>query len=326
MHSYLETGFNSDDGSLSNTSGGADNGSSMLFDRRAILSVSSKTWGEFAFGRMGTVRSTMAPFGFGLGALDPFETAYAIDCSISGVFGNDARGNNSFTWFSPKLAGFRAGVTYSLSTTGQEDEASGKNNRQLAGLLTYEQGPLYLVFGATQQWFGYDKNVDAGDADQSKKYEREDAQAYTLGVTYQFTDDFKFFLAAQYHKDWRNVGGWNIDRWYKASEEDLKSGVDGVTALIGYQYWATPNIRILNDYMYFDGEHDMASGSVDASRHVINGAVEYWFSKKTHAFVSLSYSHGSGELGSRETVRQFNGSSSYDVNRWSSYVGLEMRF
>lgn len=111
MRGYLETGFGSDDGTLSNTSGGAPTGSAMLFDRRAILAVKSKTWGELGFGRMGTVRSTMAPYGWGLGSLDPFETAYSVDCSISGMFGNDARGNNSITWMSPKAAGFQGGIT-----------------------------------------------------------------------------------------------------------------------------------------------------------------------------------------------------------------------
>lgn len=325
VHGYLETGFNSDDGSLSNTSGGATKGSSMLFDRRAIASVRSKTWGEFAFGRMGTVRSTMAPFGIGLVALDPFETSYAVDCSISGMFGNDARGNNSFTWLSPKKAGFQTGITYSLATTGQEDEASGKNNRQLAGLLTYEKGRLFAVAGATQQWFGYDKDVSSTDADQAKKYHRNDAQAYHLGFTYQLTETFKLFTAAQWHQDWRNVGGWNIDKWYGSAEGDAKAGIDGWTGLIGFQYWPTGSIRLIGDYMYFDGEHDMQDETVSAKRHILNGAFEYWFSKQTHAFVSLSYSHGSGELESDKTFARFN-SSSNDVNRWSSYIGLEVRF
>lgn len=325
VRGYLENGFNSDDGGLTNTSGGASSGSSMLFDRRSIIALRSNKAGEFGFGRMGTVRSTMAPYGIGLAALDPFETAYAVDCSISGVFGNDARGNNSISWLSPKWAGWQTGLTYSLSTTGQEDEDMGDNNRQLAGVLAYSAGPLYVTAGTTYQWFGHDPNVAPTDADQGKKYQRNDAQVWMLGATYQMLDNLKLFAAAQWHKDWRNVGGWNVDRWYRGNPADAKAGIDGVTALVGLQYWPAAKVRVLADYMYFDGEHDMETGSVDAKRHVVNGALEYWFSKKTHAFVSLSYSTGSGALDSDATFEHFNGSAN-DVNRVSSYLGLEMRF
>lgn len=56
---YLETGYGLDDGTLTNN--GRSNTGTTLFDRRAILSVKNSTWGEFAAGRMGTVRSSMAP-------------------------------------------------------------------------------------------------------------------------------------------------------------------------------------------------------------------------------------------------------------------------
>lgn len=91
---YLENGFNSDTGSLTNTSGG--NKGSTLFDRRSILAVNSKTWGEIGFGRMGSVRSTMSPYALTLAWLDPMETNYA-EAGMSYMFGNDPRANNSIT-------------------------------------------------------------------------------------------------------------------------------------------------------------------------------------------------------------------------------------
>lgn len=322
VHAYLETGFNSDDGSFSNTSGGSKTGTTMLFDRRSILSMKSKTYGELGFGRMGTVRSTMAPFGVGLGSLDPFETAYSMDCSISGVFGNDARGNNSITWLSPKWAGWTVGTTFSLATVGQEDEHTGNNDRQLAGLASYDKGPFRFVFGATHQWFG-----EVDEAKQLvKNYDRKNAQAYTLGATWQIEPNLKLFSAFQYHKNWRAVGGWNIDKWYAKNPDDAKNGIDGTTALVGLQYWPTQNIRLITDYLFFDGEHQMSDGSqIDAKRHVINGAAEYYLSKTTRLYWSLSYSHGSGALGSDETYNHFK-SSQNDVNRITSYLGMQVRF
>ena len=322
MRGYLETGFGSDDGTLSNTSGGAPTGSTMLFDRRAILAVKSKTWGELGFGRMGTVRSTMAPYGWGLGSLDPFETAYSVDCSISGMFGNDARGNNSITWMSPKAAGFQGGITYSLATTGQEADETGKNNRQLALMLSYTNGPLMIVTGATEQRFGYDENPSATDPDKGKKYDRENARAYTLGATYQLTDSVKLFAAYQYHDDWRMVGGWNVDRWYGSA---ARHGIDGSTYLLGAQFWPTASIRLIGDVIYFDGSHKTEDEKITAERTVVNGAFEYYFSKTAKAYVALSYSTGSGALDSDRTFAHF-GSSANDVNRWTGHIGLQKRF
>lgn len=267
----------------------------------------------------------MAPFGWGLINLDPFETSYSVDCSISGVFGNDARGNNSFTWLSPKWQGLQLGTTYSLSTTDQESDQSRENNRQLAALATYERGPVLFVFGATNQWFGEKKDV-ATDSDKGKKYTRKNAQAYTLGMTYKATETLKLFLAAQYHKDWRSVGGWAIDSWYGANGADAEHGIDGTTALIGFQYWPSANIRLIGDYMYFTGDHQMANDrKISAKRHVVNGAFEYYLSKTVKTYVALSYSQGSGALDSDATYEHFN-ASSRDVNRITGHIGIQKRF
>ena len=48
IRGYLENGFNADDGKFTT--------SDTLFDRRMILAVQSKTYGEMGFGRMGTVK------------------------------------------------------------------------------------------------------------------------------------------------------------------------------------------------------------------------------------------------------------------------------
>ena len=127
VRGYLESGFNSDDGALST--------SNTLFDRRSILALNSKTFGEIGFGRMGSVRSTMSPYSLDLAWMDPFETGYGTDSSISTIFGNDPRSSNMVTWVSPKLSGFR--LTYSFNTAGQENTSERLNNRLLSGALAY---------------------------------------------------------------------------------------------------------------------------------------------------------------------------------------------
>lgn len=296
VKAYLENGFNSDDGALTNTSGG--NTGATLFDRRSILALSSKTWGEVGFGRMGSVRSTMAPYALTLAWLDPMETNYG-DAGMSYMFGNDPRANNTITYVTPKLAGFKFGLSYSLSFSDQEADATSKNNRMLALGGSYEWGPLGIYAGATKLWYGY--NTASGLADSSKGIKREDAEAYTLGFTWQATSALKLFVAGQYQEDWRSVAGWNADSASSHATaytaEDRQHGIDGWDGMIGLQYSFTDQTRLLAKYIYFDGEHKMADGSkVDGQRHAVNTGLEHKLSKRTKVYGILSYFKGKEEL------------------------------
>lgn len=296
VKAYLENGFNLDDGALTNTGGG--NTGSTLFDRRSILALASKTYGEFAFGRMGSVRTTMAPYALTLAWLDPMETNYA-EAGMSHMFGNDPRSNNTITYVSPRWSGFRVGASYSLAFSDQESGSTSKDNRLLALAANYENGSIGIYTGATQIWYGYD--TSSGLADSSKGIDRKDAQAYTLGATWQATDDLKLFLAGQYHKNWRSVAGWNMDSASSHTTTygtaDREHGIDGWTGLIGLQFKLTGATRLLAKYVYFDGEHKMADGTkVEGQRHALNGGVEYVFTKRTKAYAILCYFKGEDEM------------------------------
>ena len=234
VRGYLESGFNSDDGALSTTN--------TLFDRRSILALNSKTFGEIGFGRMGSVRSTMSPYSLGLAWMDPFETGYGTDSSISTIFGNDPRSSNMVTWVSPKLSGFRAGLTYSFNTAGQENTSERLNNRLLSGALAYQGDRLFVSVGATQQWTPRSSTTltNAAKETLTLKGAPEDAQAYTIGASYQATDEWKLFAALQYQKGWRSVAGWSANSTVytqngfsgKLIQEE---GVKGLSALAGFQ-------------------------------------------------------------------------------------------
>lgn len=315
---YLETGYGLDDGTFTNN--GKNNVGTTLFDRRSILAVRNARWGELAFGRMGTVRSSMAPYGYGLGMLDPFGTNYGPDGSISGMFGNDTRGNNTITYMSPKLAGFSAGMSYSLSAYDNEEAQSSKNDRQLSGLVNYSNGPLYAVAAATEQRFGDNRT---GGSDAGYGYERKNARAYTAGITYEVNPDWKLFFAAQYHENWRNVAAWNIDSYFKGDAAELRHGIDGTTALAGFTWRIAGPWRLLADYMYFDGEHKTADGSeLEARRHIVNGALEYWFSKNTRVFATASWSTADGALESDTLAKK----KQTDVNRVTGRIGMAHYF
>ena len=317
---YLENGFTSDTGAFSNIGGG--NVGSTLFDRRSILAVASKNYGELGFGRLGSVRSTISPYSLAMGFLDPFETGYGDIASISNVFGNDPRGNNSVAWVSPRWAGFKFGLTGSLSTTDQESDHTNENTRLLSAAGNYENGVVGFYAGVSKIWYGYDKDAQPKltTADAAKNIEREDAEAYLLGATWKVNSSLKLFAAGQYQKDWRSVAGWNIDtakggltKTYTAS--DKRHGIDGWSGLFGAQMYPAANLRILADVTYFDGSHKMDNGKkLDARRTIVNTAAEYSFSKTTKCYATLSHSWGSKELNTDA------------MNTWISHIGLQHWF
>lgn len=141
INGYFENGFMIDTGKFMQDG--------VLFNRRSIVSVKSKTYGELAFGRMGTVTSSNSPFGLGITMLDPFLTSYTPDFTISGFFASDSRADNSILYYSPRIAGWQLGATYSLQRSGEEKEKEDLNDRVASGLISYTNGRFYGVLGAS---------------------------------------------------------------------------------------------------------------------------------------------------------------------------------
>ena len=92
---------------------------------------------------------------------------------------------------------------------------------------------------------------------------------------------------------------------------------------MGFSWQVSGPWRILADYMYFDGEHKLGDGSKEsATRHIVNGAVEYWFSKRTRVFTTLSWSTADGALESDLLAAK----KQTDVNRITGRVGMAHYF
>ncbi len=303
---WLESGFNSDTGGLSN-SGGVKN---TLFDRHAVLSLASKTYGEFGFGRMGSVRSAVMPYSLVLLPLDPVNGAYYDIVSIGVMFGADPRANNTLTYVTPRWAGWKFGTSYSFATTDQEEPHTSENTRLVSLGGNFENNAFGFYFGGSYVMNG---KSSADSTDRGKGIDREDGSAYTVGLTWKPTDKMKLYSALQWQSGWRSVAGWRVDAG-KQSAADKYHGVDGLSAMVGINYWLTPALRATGSWYYFDGKHKLAGNAEEeGSRHTLNGILDYRLSKTLLLYGTLTYSKGEDVL------------DTSDINKWVGRVGM-MKF
>lgn len=270
INGYFENGFMIDSGEFMQDG--------VLFNRRSILSVKSKTYGELAFGRMGTVTSSNAPFGMGITMLDPFLTSYTSDFTISGLFASDSRADNSILYYTPRIGGWQLGLTYSLQRSGEEEEQEDLNDRVASGLISYTNGRFYGVLGAsTIMWGNEGSNVD-----------RKDSVEAFAGFNYDLTDTIKVYLGAQYVKDWRLFGYWKPKNHSATSTAD-EHGVDGMLYITGFRYKASGNTTLIGSYGFFDGEQDVGNETREGQRHRLSVGAEYYLSKRTNLYLVANY-------------------------------------
>lgn len=223
---YLENGFTLDDGNL-DTAG-------QLFNRRSILALESKTWGEVGFGRMGTVHSTMAPYAIGMAKWDPFGTSYS-QASIGSTFANSSRVNNGITWMSPNFSGWKGGVTYSLGDASDDTEAYTDRNHTLAAALSYQGQNFFVSTALANITQSHVASVKIGaDKDSAKaksvRQDIKDAQLYGIGGWVRVTPEARIWAAAQWQENFRTGGGISMANlggsWFK-SVEDAEENAPG---------------------------------------------------------------------------------------------------
>lgn len=287
IRGYLENGFKLDTGAL--------NSATTLFDRRMILAVKSKKYGELGFGRMGSVTSSNAPYGLGITMLDPFETSYTPDFTISGIFATDSRSNNTITYYSPRLAGVQFGATYSFQRTGDENVEVSDNDRVASTLLSYTNGNFYGVVGvSTIMWGNQNSNED-----------REDSVEYFIGFNHKVTDNLKVYLGAQWFKDWRGFAFWKPQDHVAATATVAEKkadayGVDGSVYITGLRYKVTGATTLIGSYAYLTGEQDKNGKTLEGDRHRFSVGCEYVLTKRTNLYLLSNYTKNTDDLADME--------------------------
>ena len=295
---YLENGYQLDSGNMGTTG--------KLFDRRAILAVSAP-WGEVGAGRAGTVQSTVAPYSMGLLRWDPFATSYG-NASIASTFLNTGRVNNGLHFKSSKFGGgFSVGASYSLGD--EDDDAVGWSEKSHTLALAGNYQSKDLMLGLTFA------NIDAKNAGEASK---ADARMYQAGGWWAATPALKLFAAAGYQTNGATGGKLSSTKLGLSKKTGL-GGFTGESALLGAMYTLGAN-KLIADVQHFSGKLDRAS-DVKFHRTVVAGAWEYWFSKRTIAYLAASWSMTSGKA--EDLARKAGG---YDLEATQVYCGIDHHF
>ena len=137
----LESGFDSDAGSFTTTSG------DRLFGRQATLSVYNKSFGELALGRSGKPLSGSDQF-TRISRFTPFGVTYG-DAGLL-FYGKGGRVDNGIFYKSPTFAGFTVVLAGSLNTKKDEAADWADNERFLGGSVDYKLGNWGVMVGAEQ--------------------------------------------------------------------------------------------------------------------------------------------------------------------------------
>lgn len=313
VKAYLEAGFNANDGSASS------NG--VTFNRRSILAVYNKTFGEIGVGRMGTVQSISSPYGIGLPNLDPFRTGYGPAYEIEGSFGGDGRVNNAITWLSNKMKGLQIGISYSLGVESDESIVP-HNDRNISLAITYETGPVLFALGGSQFRWGklpssaLKNTMTASEA--AKTIDRKNSGELFGGFRWKTSDHTIMYLAAQYMKDWRTFAYWRPNNATVADpKQGNPNGLNAFSVLIGFRHQFTGNLCWIGAAGYLDGSLKTLDGKrQDGERMRFATALEYSLSKRTMAYANIAYARNFGQL-----VTYSKGK-----NLYTGLIGLQHRF
>lgn len=313
VKAYLEAGFNANDGSASSKG--------VTFNRRSILAVYNKTFGEIGVGRMGTVQSISSPYGIGLPNLDPFRTGYGPAYEIEGSFGGDGRVNNAITWLSNKMKGLQIGISYSLGVESDESIVP-HNDRNISLAITYETGPVLFALGGSQFRWGklpssaLKNTMTASEA--AKTIDRKNSGELFGGFRWKTSDHTIMYLAAQYMKDWRTFAYWKPNNATVADpKQGNPNGLNAFSVLTGFRHQFTGNLCWIGAAGYLDGSLKTPDGKrQDGERMRFATALEYSLSKRTMAYANIAYARNFAQL-----VTYSKGK-----NLYTGLIGLQHKF
>ncbi len=269
----LESGFNSDDGTLE--------WEGRIFNRESRLTVAGP-FGELSFGNMSTLTSDYGSFNIFTRNADVFNGGWTVAIGSCNYFYSASPANNTITYVTPSMAGFKGYAQYSLKVNSEAEGTEGKNSseRFAAVGLTYENGPLATVaiFSA---------NLAPSGAQVAKR----DSHTISLGGSYDF-DAAKVFAAYQYGTNQVYAGGYTTTL---LSEEfpDESTRPFGDTQMKGHNFHVGVSVPLCSGVAKLGAYYTSAKSVSDYANKLeaYNVAATYTYplSKRTHIYAGAGY-------------------------------------
>lgn len=273
----LESGFESDTGSLDSKQGG------RLFGREASVNVSGN-FGTVWAGRLPIFGNVLGPNGL-FRAIDPINANYTVGFgSRHATASLMTRVDNALAYRTPTVGGFTGYAMYSFKSdatkAGDESKSSAERYGSLA--LQFKQSALELVAIAdTTNWSNTTTKTD-------------DGFTFTLGGNYTFDNGLKVLAFGQYFDNqflatpqagvtWDGLKDLHVDYGY----------VDGWGASIGVNYPMLGGVAKAS-FNYRDMDNQ---AGVDFTRWTVAAAYDYPLSKRTAVYVMGGYSQEKVDTG-----------------------------
>lgn len=290
----LESGFNSDDGTM--------NQSDRLFGREAGLTLSGP-FGSVAFGRFGGISSSAGTYDL-LGYVEAFDGG---DGDVWG-FAASERYDNMVVYQTPRFAGLQGTVQYSFKTDTKAEEYSGAEGtsdaKRYASIgLTGEYGPAQFAVGYELTKYGVENGT--------RQLPKDDGHLVFVGGNYDF-QVVQIFAEAQYYKGQLAASGFDMT-------DNDGTNVEGFEGMKGYglHFGAVAPVgagTVTAGLYYVDGsvEHQIEGLDVDTTFWGLSARYNYPLSERTGLYVGAGYCQAKFELSA--------GGESFDLKNQTTQV------
>ena len=293
----LESGFNSDDGTMGQ--------SGRLFGREAGLTLSGP-FGSIAFGRFGGISSSAGTYDM-LGYVESFDGG---DGEVWGFASSD-RYDNMVVYQTPRFAGLQLTAQYSFKTDSKDDasfkdgaqhysgdEGTSHAQRYASIGLSGEYGPASFAVGYELTKYGVNEATTAAGNDGYGRQMDKDGQLVFLGGSYDF-EVVQVFAEAQYFKHQTAAGGYELGSTdfgpVRPDPDDANNSFGGSLGLKGYGLHlgaAAPlGAGTLTAGLYYvDFSEEFTEGSdEDAKYYGVSARYNYPLSERTGLYAGAGY-------------------------------------
>jgi len=273
----LESAVNADTGAMKD----------RLFHREARLTLGTP-FGDFSFGRMGSMTSSAGTYDIFMGLSDVFDGGWGTDgdaIGASNFFYTHSRFDNMVTYASPKMAGFNVYAQYSFKnndvdepykTAGTEGKPSA--DRYMGVGATYANGPFTAV--AVLDSIRHSHN--------DPQY--KNSTVVSVGGNYDF-GACKVFAAFQWGDNEKALG---YGRWKTGP------GQEGNSYMKGYTFHVGASAPIcggdLKGGAYYSQVKDKRMTADKIKVYNLAATYEYHLSKRTDVYVGAGYAEAKFDL------------------------------